>query len=223
MKKRIIMIITMCLLILQSLMAQEVRKFEFGASTTYGIGIGKETPNNAQFELSAGYKINEHISTGVGFGYRYSGGIFLSSSLENVFITTKQNHAFRPFLYGRYVFLPEKKWTPSVGAKIGYAFFANSTVNYNINPLALYPEGAIMYGDVDVSEYEYLKDLDHTLAIKSRLFGTIDFGVSRKIGKNGNSLSLGVSMEIQPMTFHYLDKTESRIGITIGPSMSFSF
>lgn len=212
-----------CLALSQSVVAQEVRKYEFGASAAYGIGLGKETPNNARFELSAGYKINEHVSAGVGFGYRYSGGYSLPSGIENVFITTKQNHAFRPFLYGRYDFLPEKKWTPFTGAKIGYAFFANSTVNYNINPLALNPEGGIMYGEVDVSEYEYLKDLDQTLAIKNRLFGAVDLGVSRKIGRNGGSVSLGVSLEIQPMQFHYLDKTESRTGVTIGPLIGFSF
>ena len=223
MKKRFVLIVPLCLALMQSLAAQEVRKYEFGASAAYGIGLGKETPNNAQFGLSAGYKINEHVSAGVGFGYRYSGGVFLPSKLENVIITTKQSHAFRPFLYGRYDFLPEKKWTPFIGAKIGYAFFANSTANYNINPLALTPEGGIMYGNVDVSEYEYLKDLDHTVAIKGGIFGTIDLGVSRKIGRKGGAVSLGVSMEVQPMTFRYLNQTESRTGITIGPSIGFSF
>lgn len=225
MKKRFLLFITLGLAFSQSLTAQEVKKYEFGASAAYGIGLGEETLNSYKLDLSAGYKIDEHFSAGVGLGYRYAGQPLLPSNIENVYIWGKNYQSFRAFLYGRYNFLPEKKWTPFVSAQLGYAFFKNSTISYHINPFALFPEGQIMYGevDVDVSEYEYLKDLDNTLVIKNRVFGSLDIGMSRKIGRHGGALSFGVFLDVQPARFEYNKTSHEKVYFSVGPKLGYTF
>ena len=100
---------------------------------------------------------------------------------------------------------------------MGYGAFQNTEFSFHL--LAGYDFGSTVNPD----DYAYLKNLDHSLNISGSVYSSLDFGVSRKIGGKGSQVSLGLSLEIQPVTFHYLDKTESRTNVSIGPSIGFSF
>ena len=215
MKKRIILLFATGLCLLSSLSAQEIRKFEIGADASYGISLKKLEANRYGFDLFGGYKVNEHFSAGAGVNYTGYMSRLLPSGIENVIVQTKQYHAVRPFVYARYDFLPDRKWTPFVGARLGYAFFSDSSLNYGV----LYGGD----GTIDASDYEYLRDLDHTLDVKGGVFGSIDLGVSRHIGTKGAKLSFGVSLDYQPVTFDYYKHSEKRTNLTVGPKIGMSF
>ena len=212
--KKITMLAAACCL-LSSLSAQEIRKFEIGADASYGISLKKLEANRYGFDLFGGYKVNEHFSAGAGVNYTGYMSRLLPSGIENVIVQTKQYHAVRPFVYARYDFLPDRKWTPFVGARLGYAFFSDSSLNYGV----LYGGD----GTIDASDYEYLRDLDHTLDVKGGVFGSIDLGGSRHIGTKGAKLSFGVSLDYQPVTFDYYKHSEKRTNLTVGPKIGMSF
>lgn len=212
--KKITMLAAACCL-LSSLSAQEIRKFEIGADASYGISLKKLEANRYGFDLFGGYKVNEHFSAGAGVNYTGYMSRLLPSGIENVIVQTKQYHAVRPFVYALYDFLPDRKWTPFVGARLGYAFFSDSSLNYGV----LYGGD----GTIDASDYEYLRDLDHTLDVKGGVFGSIDLGVSRHIGTKGAKLSFGVSLDYQPVTFDYYKHSEKRTNLTVGPKIGMSF
>lgn len=173
--KKVLLLLTVALLPL-SLSAQQQRKYEIGAEASFGISA-KYRANHYGFDVYGGYKFNPSFSAGLGFNYSlFKGRSDLSSNLENVFITTDPYSGFRPYVYGRYDFLPGKRWTPYVGAKLGYAFFKKSQIQYNVFPTE---DGYGFYYGADMSDYEYLKDLDHTLGIKGGVFGVLDLGAGR--------------------------------------------
>ena len=203
------------LCLLSSLSAQEIRKLEIGADATYGISLKKSEANRYEFDLFGGYKVNDRFSAGAGVNYTSYMSRLLPSGIENVIVQTKPYHAVRPFVYARYDFLPDRKWTPFVGAQLGYAFFSDSSLNYGV----LYGGD----GTIDASDYEYLRDLDHTLDVKGGVFGSIDLGISRHIGTKGAKLSFGVSLDYQPVTFDYYKHSEKRTNLTVGPKIGMSF
>ena len=215
MKKRIIMLFATGLCLLSSLSAQEIRKLEIGADATYGISLKKSEANRYGFDLFGGYKVNDRFSAGAGVNYTSYMSRLLPSGIENVIVQTKPYHAVRPFVYARYDFLPDRKWTPFVGARLGYAFFSDSSLNYGV----LYGGD----GTIDASDYEYLRDLDHTLDVKGGVFGSIDLGVSRYIGTKGTKLSFGVSLDYQPVTFNYYQHSEKRTNLTVGPKIGLIY
>ena len=215
MKKRIIMLFATGLCLLSSLSAQEIRKLEIGADATYGISLKKSEANRYGFDLFGGYKVNDRFSAGAGVNYTSYMSRLLPSGIENVIVQTKPYHAVRPFVYARYDFLPDRKWTPFVGARLGYAFFSDSSLNYGV----LYGGD----GTIDASDYEYLRDLDHTLDVKGGVFGSIDLGVSRHIGTKGTKLSFGVSLDYQPVTFNYYQHSEKRTNLTVGPKIGLIY
>ena len=223
--KKILLLLTVALLPL-SLFAQEQRKYEIGAEASFGFSAqngfnAKNKSNHYSFDVFGGYKFNPSFSAGLGFNYSlFKGRSDLSSNLENVFITTDPYSSFRPYIYGRYDFLPNKRWTPYVGAKLGYAFFKNSQIQYNVFPTE---DGYGFYYGVDMSPYEYLKYLDHTLGVKGGVFGILDLGAAVHIGHKGSKLSMGVSMDLQPVKFEYNGHTENRFNFTIGPKIGFIF
>jgi hypothetical protein len=171
-------------------------------------------------DLFGGYKVNEAFSAGIGLNFnQYAGRTDLVTNLENVFISTDVYRGFRPYVYARYDFLPNKRWTPYVGARMGYAFFMNSKVSYNVVP----SDGGFYYGEQDLSEYEYLKNLDHSLGIKGGVFGVLDLGAAVHIGNKGSKLSMGVSMDLQPVKFSYNNTVDRKFNFTVGPKIGFSF
>ena len=218
--KRILILCVATLSLLQSAYAQEEKKFELGAGASFGFSLGKNQPNSYGFDLFGGYKFNPHFTAGLGINYvNYAERADLPSLDSNLYITTTQYHAFRPFLYFRYDFLPEKKWTPYVGARVGYAFFPDASFNYR---WANYQEG-LQYGYVP-AEYEHiLTDPAHPLGIKNGIFGTIDLGVSRHIGSKGGKISFGVSLDFQPVRFQYDQTNQKSISTTIGPYVKMNF
>jgi hypothetical protein len=113
-----------------------------------------------------------------------------------------------------------------VDARLGYAFFSNSSISYGVNPFALTgPEGGIMYG-LDTSEFDYLRDLDHSLGIKGNVYTSIGVGASLHLGKNkkGGKLNLGVSMDLQPVSFSYYNHPqEKKVNFSIGPKIGYTF
>ena len=218
--KKILLLLTVALLPL-SLFAQQQRKYEIGAEASFGFS-SKYRANHYGFDVFGGYRFNDSFSAGLGFNYsKFKGRADLACNLENVFITTDPYSGFRPYVYGRYDFLPYKRWTPYVGAKLGYAFFKNSQIIFNVNP---FPDGyGFYYGDVDLSEFEYLKDLDHTLGVKGSVFGVLDLGAAVHIGHKGSKLSLGVVMDLQPVKFQYINTSDRKFNFTVGPKIGFSF
>ena len=79
------------------------------------------------------------------------------------------------------------------------------------------------YGGVP-PEYEHiLTDPAQTLEVRDSVFGTIDLGVSRRIGNRGSRLSLGVSLDLQPVKFNYNNSEQKMFAPAIGPSAKISF
>ena len=216
--KRIAILMAACFCLLPSLSAQEIRKYEIGVDASYGFKVDKFKANNYGFDLFGGYRFNDHFSAGAGLSYiNFNGRMDLPSGIEDVGIWTDNYSAYRPFVYGRYDFLPNRKWTPFVGVRLGYAFFRNTSLHYTV--LAT----GTAYDPIDMSAYEYLRDLDHTLGVKGSVFGTIDLGVARHIGTKGGKISIGVFLDVQPVKFTYYKNEQKRINTTIGSKIGVTF
>ena len=205
--------------LLPAVSAQQVKKYEIGADAAYGISLRKSEANRYGFSLFGGYKVNDRFSAGIGLGYVNYQSRLLPSGIENVFVQTRQYHAVRPYVYARYDFLPERKWTPFAGARLGYALFSDSRLSYGVMP----SYGFFGDGTVNASDYEYLKDLDTHLEVKGSIFGSVDLGVSRHIGTKGGKISFGVSLDYQPVTFGYYQNSQKRTNLTVGPKTGLSF
>jgi hypothetical protein len=225
--KKILILSLGALLLIPSLNAQETRKYEIGADASFGFGKKSQENNIYSFSAFGGYKLNNSLSVGAGLNYaRFQGRWDVPSGIENVYIITNPYQAFRPFVYAHYDFLPNFRWTPYVDARLGYAFFSNSSISYGVNPFALTgPEGGIMYG-LDTSEFEYLRDLDHSLGVKGSVYTSIGVGASLHLGKKkkGGKLNLGVSMDLQPVSFSYYNHPqEKKVNFSIGPKIGYTF
>ncbi len=215
------------LLLIPSLNAQENRKYEIGADASFGFRKKSQENNNYSFSAFGGYKLNNSLSVGAGLNYtKYQSRSDVPSGMDDVYIIIQPYQAFRPFVYAHYDFLPSFRWTPYVDARLGYAFFSKSCISYGINPFALTgPEGGIMYG-LDTSEFDYLKDLDHSLGVKGNVYGSIGVGASLHLGKNrkGGKLNFGVSMDLQPVQFsYYQHPQEKKVNFSIGPKIGYTF
>ena len=218
--KRLLLVCVATLSLLQGANAQEDRKFELGAGGSFGFSLKKGQPNSYGFDLFGGYKFNPHFTAGIGVNYiNYFGRVDLPSGDPNLYLQTGQYHAFRPYLYFRYDFLPDKKWSPFIGAKLGYAFFSDT---HYLNRWGHFSYG-LQYGTVP-PEYEHiLTDPAQTLNITNNVFGTIDLGVSRRIGKSGSKLSFGVSLDLQPVKFNYNNSEQKKFAPAVGPSVKMAF
>ena len=225
MRKQVLLLIVASFCAMQNLSAQEQRKFEVGASASFGFTLGQQKDaNNYGFDVFGGYKVSKHFSIGAGVNYVNYAQRYLPSNIENVAVLAHQYRAFRPYIYGRYDFLPQKKWTPYVGLKAGYAFFSNSAINYVVNPMALSEDGTFFgYGTPDLSEYEYLSDLDHTLGVKGNAFATLDLGASLHVGKKGSKFNFGAFLDLQPVKYTYNNTTATKFNVTAGPKIGFTF
>ena len=224
--KKILIVWLGIMLMIPSLNAQEIRKFEIGADGSFGFGDKNQQRNNYSFSVFGGYKVNNSFSVGAGLNYtKYQYRWDLPSGIDDVYIITNPYQAFRPFVYAHYDFMPNSRWTPYVDARLGYAFFSNSQISYGVNPLALtYQDtGGLMYG-VDTSEFEYLRDLDHNLGIKGNVYASFSAGTSLHLGKKGGKLNFGVSLELQPVTFSYYNHPQqTKVNITVGPKIGYTF
>ena len=225
--KRILILWLGALLLIPSLNAQEIRKFEIGADGSFGFGKKNQENNNYSFSVFGGYKASNSLSVGAGLNYaRFQGRWDVPSGIDDVYIITNPYQAFRPFVYAHYDFLPKSKWTPYVDARLGYAFFSNSSISYGVNPFALTgPEGGLLYG-LDTSEFDYLRDLDHSLGIKGNVYTSIGVGASLHLGKNkkGGKLNFGVSMDLQPVKFSYYNHPDQKkVNFSIGPKIGYTF
>lgn len=218
--KRFLLVCVATLGLLQSAFAQEEKKVEFGGGASYGIGLKKGQPNSYGFNLFGGYKFNPNFTVGLGVNYtNYFGRTDLPSEDPNLFIETGQYHAFRPYLYTRYDFLPDRKWSPFIGAKLGYAFFSDTDFNYRW--AQTYP--GLQYGNLPAEYQHILTDPAQPLTIKNNVFGTIDLGVSRRIGNRGSKISFGVSLDFQPMRFQYDGMNQSKNEMRVGPFTKINF
>lgn len=225
--KKILIVWLGVMLIFPSLNAQETRKYEIGADASFGFRKKSQENNNYSFSAFGGYKLNNSLSVGAGLNYtKYQSRSDVPSGIDDVYIIIQPYQAFRPFVYAHYDFLPSFRWTPYVDARLGYAFFSNSSISYGVNPFALTgPEGGIMYG-LDTSEFEYLRDLDHSLGVKGNVYTSIGVGDSLHLGKNkkGGKLNLGVSMDLQPVSFSYYNHPqEKKVNFSIGPKIGYTF
>ena len=220
MMKKIVLLVAACIALLPSLPAQEIRKYEAGAQVSYGLGLGKTKDNHYGFDVHGGYKANDHWAVGAGLDFVNTlGRMDLPSGVENVYIVTDSYRAFRPYVYARYDVLPDRKWTPFAHARLGYAFFRNSTLQYGVFPSWSYGD----YGTVDLSGYAYLKDLDHTLGVRGGVFGAIDLGVSLHVGSKGSKVNFGICLDCQPVRFEYNQSAQRRTNLTAGPKIGFTY
>lgn len=217
MVRKYLILISLLLSLVVSSSAREKRKYEVGVSVSYGVRVSNNHDNHFGADFFGGYKPTEHIVVGAGLNYAYFRGCLLPSGIQYVSVQTDRYHAFRPFVYGKYDFTPSKNWSPYVGLKIGYGAFLKS--KYSFNLLAGYDSGTT----VNPEDYAYLRDMEHTLSISGNVYSSLDLGISRDIGKNGSKVSAGVSIEMQPLRYHYFDKTEAKTGVSIGPYIGFSF
>lgn len=216
--KRFVIVLAASLCWLSPLYAQESRKYEVGAAAAYSLSIKRATANNYGFELYGGYKLNDYFSFGGGLNFVNYQSRALPSGMENVFVTTGMYRAFRPYVYCRYDLLPFSKWTPYAQVRLGYAFFKNSQLTYDVMySYALFDES---YNPAD---YEYLRDLDHTLGVKGGVYGAVELGASRHIGKKGGKISIGLFMELQPVRFEYNNHSERKTNITVGLKTGYTF
>ena len=113
--KKILVLWLGALLLIPSLNAQEIKKYEIGADASFGFGKRNQDNNNFNFSVFGGYKVSNALSVGAGLNYaRFQGRWDVSSGIENVYIITNPYQAFRPFVYAHYDFLPNFRWTPYV-------------------------------------------------------------------------------------------------------------
>lgn len=218
MKKSIIITLTAVALLACHGASGQERRFEVGAS----VGIGEEfidnkpSWSNYNAEVFGGYKINSHFVAGAGVGYAMYGGTYLDSGIEdNVSVAIPDYSGIRPFIYARYDFLPDKKWSPFVGVRLGYGFFQDSKFQFSV-----WSYGA-GFGQ-DYSKYEYLRDLDQTLGVNGGLYPSIDIGVSRNLS-SGSKITLALSFDCQYVNFKYLDKSSGVSNPSAGLKVGFIF
>lgn len=216
MKEKLAFIVLLLLSTTIFVSAQEMRKYEIGADVSYGISLANGNSNHYGITLFGGYKLTDHIVCGVGVNYGNFQNRLLYSGIEGVLIQTERYHSIRPCFYGKYVFAPFKKWSPYVGVKVGYGAFLNSQISFGV------PVG-YNYMNINPDDYAYLKDYDHSLGISGNIYSSIDLGGSRRIGERGSRISFGVSIEVQPIQFQYIERIESRTAFTVGPYIGFSF
>ena len=218
--KKVLLVCVATLGLLQGANAQEDRKFELGAGGSFGFSLKQGQPNSYGFDLFGGYKFNPHFTAGLGVNYiNYFGRVDLPSGDPNLYLQTGQYHAFRPYLYFRYDFLPDRKWSPFIGARLGYAFFSDTHYLYRWG-VASY---GLNYGTVPAEYQHILTDPPQTLGVSNGFFGTIDLGVYRRIGNHGGKLSLGVSLDLQPVKFKYDDTEQKKFAPAIGPYLKMAF
>lgn len=220
--KKIFLCLTLNCALILCLSAQEVNRIEVGMSTSYGLSLGKAHTNNYGFDVFSGYKLNECFSVGAGIYYaKYQKRADMPSGIESVYIITKAYQAFRPFLYANYIFSPSKRWASYVGLRIGPCFSPDSEIAYSVNPLEV--GTGFSYDPVDLSDFEYLKALDHSLSIRSGLFTSLYLGVSRKLGDKSSRVFVGLSWELQPFTFEYNESRIDKLNSSIGPKIGIVF
>ena len=212
--KKITFLLAIILCMSPSLFAQGTRPYEMGAKASFRIAIGRERANNYNIDLFGGYKFNKHVSAGAGIQYVTYGGAVLPGGIERVYVATNDYRGFRPYVYGRYDVLPSHKWTPFVAARLGYGIFAKSKLTYGV---------VFGYDDSDKEDFEYLKDLDHTLGVRGNVFASIDVGYSLHVGKQGSKFSFGFSLDMQPVQFEYNHHKEKRTRFSFGPTVGFTF
>lgn len=216
MKKSIIICLAAVeLLICHGASGQE-RRFEVGAS----VGIGEKfdnsgmTFNNCNADLFVGYKFDRHFAAGAGVGYgRYTSVSFPSGIEDNITVMSSDYGGIRPFVYARYDFFPDKKWSPFVGVRLGYGFFPDTGFKFNIMPYSGYGE---------LSKYEYLRDLDHTLGVNGSVYSSIDIGVARNLSQ-GSKITFALFFDSQYVNFKYLDKSSGVRNPSAGLKVGFIF
>lgn len=218
--KRIIAIVASLLFVMQVLYAQE-RRIELGGNAAFGFSHGQSIGNKYGFELFAGYKLNNNFSSGIGINYSYYWGRNdLPSGIEKVCITTDGYHSIAPFIYGHYGFNPYGVLTPYIEAHIGYGFFSDTMISYQVS--LLNTNTGFAYTD-EFSEYEFLKTLDHTLSVKGNVYSSINLGVTIDLGGKRSKLMCGFIIDIQNVDYYYNNRTQNRLYITVGPQIGYWF
>lgn len=185
--------------------AQSLENIEFQIEAGGGKGTNKVT--NYHFNLSSGYIVTDKISTGIGIGYLNNNNrTDLKSGIKDGRIETGNHDAWRPFLYGKYNFLPDNKISPFVSVKLGYSFFSNQKFNYVLN------KGEDPFGSSELP--------DQNLELKGGVYTTIDVGLYRSVGQRGTKLYVSLSYDLQPLTYKYLTQNVkeniSSFGANIG-------
>lgn len=217
MKKKFTLSVICCLIVTLSAFGQEYQKYELGLDATLGFSMKSHQSGHYGVDIWAGIKTSKALSVGAGINYSSSfGKTYLPSGFEYVFIQTGKYHTFTPFVLCKYVLLPSNKWNPYFEARIGYGFPGNSDFSFHV--LTGYDFDA----DIEKQDYSYLEHLDHTLQIKGGIYAAINIGISRNMGVKDSKVSFGIRLDLQPVEFCYLNKTEHLMGITLGPYIGIS-
>lgn len=120
--KRFLILCFAAIGLLQSVYGQEVKKFEYAAGPTFGVGFAADRAYSFGASVLGGYHFNKYFAAGVGGDFmHYAGRLGMYSTDTNMPLYPACYNAFRPFVYCRYDILPDEEWCPYVGGRLGYA------------------------------------------------------------------------------------------------------
>lgn len=214
MKKSIIICLAASALLVCHGASGQERKIEAGVNLAFSKR--SEPADNIGAELFGGYKVGHNLWLGAGINYsNYGWRRDLQSNLESVRVVTQNYTVTRPFVYARYDILPDSRWCPFLGARLGYGIFSDS--QYKSQPIHLggktdddFPDYVMKYADLDV---------------RNGIYTSIELGVSLRLGRSCK-MKLALSADIQSVGFRYgfeADHSENRINYSMGPKIGFSF
>lgn len=214
MKKSIIITLAAVALLACYSASGQQRRFEAGVNLSFSVK--SEPADNFGAELFGGYNVSKWLLVGAGINYsnyRYRGD--LTTSIESVGVDTQNYTVIRPFVYARYDILPDSRWCPFIGARLGYGIFSDSKYRY-------IPIYSVDTKDDDFPDY-ILKYAD--LDVRNGIYTSIDLGVSLRLGASCRMM-LALSTDIQKVGFRYgfeAEHIENRINFSVGPKIGFRF
>lgn len=214
MKKSIIICVAAVeLLVCHGASGQE-RKIEAGVNLSFSVK--SEPADNFGAELFGGYNVSKNLWLGAGVNYtNYRWRTDLPVNLMSSYVQTNGYSVSRPYIYARYDILPDSKWCPFLGARLGYGIFSDSKYRY-------IPIYSVDTKDDDFPDY-ILKYAD--LDVRNGIYTSIDLGVSLRLGTNCRMM-LALSTDIQKVGFRYgfeAEHIENRINFSVGPKIGFRF
>lgn len=187
---------------------QSYRKVEALANIGGGKGLGEHGVSHYQFDIAGGYRFSDCFSTGIGINHMtFLNRTDLPSGIDDILVQTGRHRAWRPYIYGKYAFSPQKTVGPFIRARLGYG---------------AYSDGFISFGrkvDADQTGFSWDKFSDipnQQLELKGGVFSSIEAGLSFRLGQKGTHCYLSVSYGFQPTTYVYLSQQERKYNNTLG-------
>lgn len=215
MDKKIILFVSVLFLIPGTVQGQhQLRRLEVMAEVSGGKAFSAHGVSHYQFELAGGYRVTDNLSFGMGVNrVTFLNRADLPSGIDDLIIQTGRQVAWRPHLYGKYSFLPDRSFSPVVRTRLGYGFYRDGFITYGRK---------VENGQTGLPWNEY--DVpNQNLTLKGGIFSSFEAGVSAQIGKKGMNIYLTVSCDLQPTTYYYLSRQEKRNNVVLGLHVGIGF